>query len=156
MTTTDIHDWKGTEFVDEFTDFVLTGTLEAKAIASKQTGRMVGSVKIRKVSDGFEVYSDRKDFPPTKRGKVRYYTKVYVEEGYPTLPPFDFLMQGFVNIGDGELVKGGVGQYSARVPSGRRGSGTAILTQGDKSAVTAYRERAENRLAVKIPKRLQK
>lgn len=156
MTTTDIHDWKGTEFVDEFTDFVLTGTLEAKAIASKQTGRMVGSVKIRKVSDGFEVYSDRKDFPPTKRGKVRYYTKVYVEKGYPTLPPFDFLMQGFVNIGDGELVKGGVGQYSARVPSGRRGSGTAILTQGDKSAVTAYRERAENRLAVKIPKRLQK
>lgn len=156
MTTTDIHGWKGTEFVDEFTDFVLTGTLEAKAIASKQTGRMVGSVKIRKVSDGFEVYSDRKDFPPTKRGKVRYYTKVYVEKGYPTLPPFDFLMQGFVNIGDGELVKGGVGQYSARVPSGRRGSGTAILTQGDKSAVTAYRERAENRLAVKIPKRLQK
>lgn len=156
MTTTDIHDWKGTEFVDEFTDFVLTGTLEAKAIASKQTGRMVSSVKIRKVSDGFEVYSDRNDFPPTKRGKVRYYTKVYVEKGYPTLPPFDFLMQGFVNIGDGELVKGGVGQYSAKHPSGRRGSGTAILTQSDKSAVTAYRERAESRLAVKIPKRLQK
>lgn len=156
MTTTDIHDWKGTEFVDEFTNFVLTGTLEAKAIASKQTGRMVSSVKIRKVSDGFEVYSDRKDFPPTKRGKVRYYTKVYVEKGYPTLPAFDFLMQGFLNIGDGELVKGGVGQYSARVPSGRRGSGTAILTQGDKSAVTTYRERAESRLAVKIPKRLQK
>lgn len=156
MTTTDIHDWKGTEFVDEFTDFVLTGTLEAKAIASKQTGRMVNSVKIRKVSDGFEVYSDRNDFPPTKRGKVRYYTKVYVEKGYPTLPAFDFLMQGFLNIGDGELVKGGVGQYSARVPSGRRGSGTAILTQGDKSVVTAYRERAESRLAVKIPKRLQK
>lgn len=156
MTTTDIHDWKGTEFVEEFTDFVLTGTLEAKAIASRQTGRMVNSVKIRKVRDGFEVYSDRNDFPPTKRGKVRYYTKVYVEKGYPNYPPFDFLMEGFQNVGEGELVKGGVGQYSAKVPSGRRGSGTAILTQGDKSAVTAYRERAENRLAVKIPKRLQK
>lgn len=157
MTTTDIHDWKGTEFVEEFTDFVLTGTLEAKAIASKQTGRMVNSVKIRKVSDGFEVYSDRNDFPPTKRGKVRYYTKVYVEKGYPPKwGPFDFIYDGFMNIGEGELVKGGVGMYSAKHPSGRRGSGTAILTQGDKSAVTAYRERAESRLAVKIPKRLQK
>ena len=37
MTTTDIHDWKGTEFVEEFTDFVLTGTLELRLLLlSKQ------------------------------------------------------------------------------------------------------------------------
>ena len=56
MTTIDIHNFKGTELVEEFIDFVMTGTLEAKAIASKDTGLMVKSVKIRKVPDGFEVY----------------------------------------------------------------------------------------------------
>ena len=58
MTTIDIHNFKGTELVEEFTDFVMTGALEAKAIASKDTGRMVNPVKIRKVPGGFEVYRE--------------------------------------------------------------------------------------------------
>lgn len=156
MTTIDIHNFKGTELVDEFTDFVMTGTLEAKAIASRQTGRMINSVKIRKVPGGFEVYSDRKDFPPTSRGKVRYYTKVYVEKGYPNWEPFDFIYQGFMNIGEGELVKGGVGMYSAKHPSGRRGSGSSSLSGSDRASVTAYLQKAGTKFSLKVPKRLVK
>lgn len=157
MTTIDIHNFKGTELVEEFTDFVMTGTLEAKAIASKDTGLMVKSVKVRKVPDGFEVYSDRADFPPTSRGKVRYYTKVYVERGYPPKwGPFDFIYDGFMNIGEGELVKGGIGTYSARRPSGRRGSGSSNLSGSDRASVTAYLQKAGTKLSIKVPKRLAK
>ena len=157
MTTIDIHNFKGTELVEEFTDFVMTGALEAKAIASKDTGRMVNSVKIRKVPGGFEVYSDRNDFPPTSRGKVRYYTKVYVEKGYPPKwGPFDFIYDGFMNIGEGELVKGGVGLYSAKHPSGRRVAGSSNLSGSDRASVTAYLQKAGTKFSLKVPKRLVK
>ena len=102
MTTTDIHNWKGIEFSKEFVDFTVTGMLEAKATGSVQTGRMVRSIKMKKILDGFSVYSDRSDFPPTRRGKDRYYTHVYHERGYPRYPAFPFIFIAFDTVGESE------------------------------------------------------
>lgn len=158
MTTIDIHNFKGTELVEEFTDFVITGALEAKAIASKDTGRMVGSVNIKKVPDGFMVYSDSSHFIPKSKGGDGYYTRVYVEKGYPPKwGPFDFFYEGFMNIGEGELVKGSTLGYTARNNRwGRRGSGSASLSGSAKASVTAYLQKAGTKLSLKVPKRLVK
>ena len=58
MSTIDIMDWEGTELLDEFIDFVATGTAEGKAIASQDTGAMVESVEVTSTEDGFLVHID--------------------------------------------------------------------------------------------------
>ena len=102
MTTIDIHDWKGIEFAKEFVDFTVTGMLEAKAIGSVRTGRMVRSIKMKKIGDGFSVYADRNDYPPTKRGKERYYVNTYMFKGYKYNPAFPFIFTAFDTVGDSE------------------------------------------------------
>ena len=102
MTTIDIHDWKGIEFAKEFVDFTVTGMLEAKATGSVRTGRMVRSVKMRKIADGFSLYADRNDYPPTKRGKERYYVNTYMFKGYRYNPAFPFIFTAFDTVGDSE------------------------------------------------------
>lgn len=160
MTTIDIHKWKGNEFSTEFTDFVVTGMLEAKATGSVQTGRMVNSIKLKKIRDGFSVYSDRADFPPTSRGKARYYTYVYHEKGYPTIGAFPFIHQAFDTIGDSDNLvnsnRGVYGAYKAHRPSGRRGAGVSTISSSDLSAVTSYLGKQGRKNKVRIPRVLQK
>ena len=160
MTTTDIHNWKGIEFSKEFVDFTVTGMLEAKATGSVQTGRMVRSIKMKKIADGFTVYSDRSDFPPTRRGKDRYYTHVYHNRGYPRYPAFPFIFIAFDTVGESDKLvnstSGFFGIYKALRPSGRRGSGSSNLSGSDRASVTAYLQKAGTKLSIKVPKRLAK
>ena len=160
MTTIDIHDWKGIEFAKEFVDFTVTGMLEAKAIASQDTGRMVRSVKLQKNDDGFSVYMDRADYPPTRRGKERYYANVYYFRGYKTLPAFPFIERAYETIGDREELvnstSGFYGIYRAIRPSFRRGSGTARYNSNDTASAREYLASQGRKNTVKIPRRLAK
>lgn len=160
MTTIDIHDWKGNEFSTEFTDFVVTGMLEAKATGSVQTGRMVNSIKLKKIRDGFSVYSDRAEFPPTRKGRERYYTYVYHERGYTHIKAFPFIHQAFDTIAESDRTVNSntnrFGTYKAQRPSLRRGSGTARYTSSDIAPVKAYLNSQGRKNKVKIPRVLQK
>lgn len=160
MTTTDIHNWKGIEFSKEFVDFTVTGMLEAKATGSVQTGRMVRSIKMKKILDGFSVYSDRSDFPPTRRGKDRYYTHVYHERGYPRYPAFPFIFIAFDTVGESEQLvnstSGFFGIYKALRPSGRRGAGTARYNSSDTAEAREYLASQGRKNKVKIPRRIAK
>lgn len=160
MTTIDIHDWKGIEFAKEFVDFTVTGMLEAKAIGSVRTGRMVRSIKMKKIGDGFSVYADRNDYPPTKRGKERYYVNTYMFKGYKYNPKFPFIFTAFDTVGDSENLvnstSGFYGIYKAQRPSGRRGSGTAHYTSKDTAPGINYLYAQGSKGTVKIPGRLAK
>lgn len=160
MTTTDIHNWKGIEFSKEFVDFTITGMLEAKATGSVQTGRMVRSIKMKKIADGFSVYSDRSDFPPTARGKDRYYTRVYHDKGYPRYPAFPFIFIAFDTVGESEQLvdstSGFYGTYKAMKPSGRRGAGTARYNSSDTASGRQYLAVQGRKNTVKIPRRIAK
>lgn len=161
MTTTDIHNWKGIEFSKEFVDFTVTGMLEAKATGSVQTGRMVRSIKMKKIADGFTVYSDQADFPPTRRGKARYYTHVYHQRGYPPrYSAFPFIFIAFDTVGEGDLLvnstSGFFGIYKALRPSGRRGAGTARYNSSDTASAREYLASQGRKNKVKIPRRIAK
>lgn len=161
MTTTDIHNWKGIEFSKEFVDFTVTGMLEAKATGSVQTGRMVRSIKMKRIADGFSVYSDRSDFPPTSRGKERYYTYVYHERGYPPrYSAFPFIFTAFDTVGEREQLvnstSGFFGIYKAIRPSGRRGAGTARYNSSDTASAREYLAVQGRKNIVKIPRRVAK
>lgn len=160
MTTTNIHNWKGIEFSKEFVDFTITGMLEAKATGSVQTGRMVRSIKMKKIADGFSVYSDRSDFPPTARGKDRYYTRVYHDKGYPRYPAFPFIFIAFDTVGESEQLvdstSGFYGTYKAMKPSGRRGAGTARYNSSDTASGREYLAVQGRKNTVKIPRRIAK
>lgn len=160
MTTTDIHNWKGIEFSKEFVDFTITGMLEAKATGSVQTGRMVRSIKMKKIADGFSVYSDRSDFPPTSRGKDRYYTRVYHDKGYPRYPAFPFIFIAFDTVGESEQLvdstSGFFGTYKAIRPSGRRGAGTARYNSSDTASGREYLAVQGRKNTVKIQRRIAK
>lgn len=159
MTTTDIHNWKGIEFSKEFVDFTVTGMLEAKATGSVQTGRMVRSIKMKKIGDGFTVYSDQADFPPTRRGKARYYTHVYHQRGYPPrYSAFPFIFIAFDTVGEREQLvnstSGFFGIYKALRPSGRRGAGTARYNSSDTASAREYLVSQGRKNQVKIPRRV--
>lgn len=159
MTTTDIHNWKGIEFSKEFVDFTVTGMLEAKATGSVQTGRMVRSIKMKKIGDGFTVYSDQADFPPTRRGKARYYTHVYHQRGYPPrYSAFPFIFIAFDTVGEREQLvnstSGFFGIYKALRPSGRRGAGTARYNSSDTASAREYLVSQGRKNKVKIPRRV--
>lgn len=159
MTTTDIHNWKGIEFSKEFVDFTVTGMLEAKATGSVQTGRMVRSIKMKKIGDGFTVYSDQADFPPTRRGKARYYTHVYHQRGYPPrYSAFPFIFLAFDTVGEREQLvnstSGFFGIYKALRPSGRRGAGTARYNSSDTASAREYLVSQGRKNQVKIPRRV--
>lgn len=161
MTTTDIHNWKGIEFSKEFVDFTVTGMLEAKATGSVQTGRMVRSIKMKKIGDGFTVYSDQSDFPPTRRGKARYYTHVYHQRGYPPrYSAFPFIFIAFDTVGESEQLvnstSGFFGIYKALRPSGRRGAGTARYNSSDTASAREYLVSQGRKNKVKIPRRIAK
>lgn len=160
MTTTDIHNWKGIEFSKEFVDFTITGMLEAKATGSVQTGRMVRSIKMKKIADGFSVYSDRSDFPPTARGKDRYYTRVYHDKGYPRYPAFPFIFIAFDTVGERDQLvdstSGFFGTYKAIRPSGRRGAGVARYNSSDTASGREYLAVQGRKNTVKIPRRIAK
>lgn len=161
MTTTDIHNWKGIEFSKEFVDFTVTGMLEAKATGSVQTGRMVRSIKMKKIADGFTVYSDQADFPPTRRGKARYYTHVYHQRGYPPrYSAFPFIFIAFDTVGESDLLvnstSGFFGIYKALRPSGRRGAGTARYNSSDTASAREYLASQGRKNKVKIPRRIAK
>lgn len=159
MTTTDIHNWKGIEFSKEFVDFTVTGMLEAKATGSVQTGRMVRSIKMKKIGDGFTVYSDQSDFPPTRRGKARYYTHVYHQRGYPPrYSAFPFIFIAFDTVGESDQLvnstSGFFGIYKALRPSGRRGAGTARYNSSDTASAREYLVSQGRKNQVKIPRRV--
>lgn len=159
MTTTDIHNWKGIEFSKEFVDFTVTGMLEAKATGSVQTGRMVRSIKMKKIGDGFTVYSDQADFPPTRRGKARYYIHVYHQRGYPPrYSAFPFIFIAFDTVGEREQLvnstSGFFGIYKALRPSGRRGAGTARYNSSDTASAREYLVSQGRKNKVKIPRRV--
>lgn len=159
MTTTDIHNWKGIEFSKEFVDFTVTGMLEAKATGSVQTGRMVRSIKMKKIADGFSVYSDRSDFPPTSKGKERYYTHVYHQRGYPPrYSAFPFIFIAFDTVGESDQLvnstSGFFGIYKALRPSGRRGAGTARYNSSDTASAREYLVAQGRKNQVKIPRRV--
>lgn len=160
MTTTDIHDWKGIEFSKEFVDFTITGMLEAKATGSVQTGRMVRSVKMRKILDGFSVYADRNEYPPTSRGRDRYYVNTYMFKGYKYHPKFPFIFTAFDTVGDSEQLvdstSGFYGTYKAMIPSGRRGAGTARYNSSDTASGRQYLDVQGRKNTVKIPRRIAK
>ena len=161
MTTTDIHNWKGIEFSKEFVDFTVTGMLEAKATGSVQTGRMVRSIKMKKIADGFTVYSDMSDFPPTRKGKERYYTHVYHQRGYPPrYSAFPFISIAFDTVGEREQLvnstSGFFGIYKALRPSGRRGAGTARYNSSDTASAREYLASQGRKNQVKIPRRIAK
>lgn len=156
---TDIHNWKGIEFSKEFVDFTVTGMLEAKATGSVQTGRMVRSIKMKKIADGFSVYSDQSDFPPTRRGKARYYTHVYHQRGYPPrYSAFPFISIAFDTVGEREQLvnstSGFFGIYKALRPSGRRGAGTARYNSSDTASAREYLFAQGRKNKVKIPRRV--
>lgn len=160
MTTTDIHNWKGIEFSKEFVDFTITGMLEAKATGSVQTGRMVRSVKMRKILDGFSVYADRNEYPPTSRGRDRYYVNTYMFKGYKYHPKFPFIFTAFDTVGDSEQLvdstSGFYGTYKAMIPSGRRGAGTARYNSSDTASGRQYLAVQGRKNTVKIPRRIAK
>lgn len=160
MTTTDIHNWKGIEFSKEFVDFTITGMLEAKATGSVQTGRMVRSVKMRKILDGFSVYADRNEYPPTSRGRDRYYVNTYMFRGYKYHPKFPFIFTAFDTVGDSEQLvdstSGFYGTYKAMGPSGRRGAGTARYNSSDTASGRQYLTVQGRKNIVKIPRRIAK
>lgn len=160
MTTTDIHNWKGIEFSKEFVDFTITGMLEAKATGSVQTGRMVRSVKMRKILDGFSVYADRNEYPPTSRGRDRYYVNTYMFRGYKYHPKFPFIFTAFDTVGDSEQLvdstSGFYGIYKAMGPSGRRGAGTARYNSSDTASGRQYLAVQGRKNTVKIPRRIAK
>lgn len=160
MTITDIHNWKGIEFSKEFVDFTITGMLEAKATGSVQTGRMVRSVKMRKILDGFSVYADRNEYPPTSRGRDRYYVNTYMFKGYKYHPKFPFIFTAFDTVGDSEQLvdstSGFYGTYKAMMPSGRRGAGTARYNSSDTASGRQYLAVQGRKNTVKIPRRIAK
>lgn len=160
MTTTDIHNWKGIEFSKEFVDFTITGMLEAKATGSVQTGRMVRSVKMRKILDGFSVYADRNEYPPTSMGRDRYYVNTYMFRGYKYHPKFPFIFTAFDTVGDSEQLvdstSGFYGTYKAMRPSGRRGAGTARYNSSDTASGRQYLAVQGRKNTVKIPRRIAK
>lgn len=131
----DIHKWKGNELLNEFIDFVNTGTANARAIASKDTGAMVLSVRVDKIADGYYVYSSA---PVLRRlsGKKYFYTKRYVEDGYPNHPPFDFILEGFNAISEQRIGNGVT--WRAVGSRGRNGSGSSNIRD------------------IKIPKRIRR
>jgi hypothetical protein len=160
VTTTNIHNWKGIEFSKEFVDFTITGMLEAKATGSVQTGRMVRSVKMRKILDGFSVYADRNEYPPTSRGRDRYYVNTYMFKGYKYHPKFPFIFTAFDTVGDSEQLvdstSGFYGTYKAMIPSGRRGAGTARYNSSDTASGRQYLAVQGRKNTVKIPRRIAK
>lgn len=160
MTTTNIHNWKGIEFSKEFVDFTITGMLEAKATGSVQTGRMVRSVKMRKILDGFSVYADRNEYPPTSRGRDRYYVNTYMFRGYKYHPKFPFIFTAFDTVGDSEQLvdstSGFYGTYKAMRPSGRRGAGTARYNSSDTASGRQYLAVQGRKNTVNIPRRIAK
>ena len=135
MTTTDIHNWKGIEFSKEFVDFTVTGMLEAKATGSVQTGRMVRSIKMKKIADGFSVYSDRNQYPA-----------------------FPFIFIAFDTVGESDQLvnstSGFFGIYKALRPSGRRGAGTARYNSSDTASAREYLVAQGRKNQVKIPRRV--
>lgn len=142
-------------------DFTVTGMLEAKATGSVQTGRMVRSIKMKKIADGFTVYSDRSDFPPTSIGKDRYYTRIYHDKGYPPKhPPFPFIFEAFDTVGEREdlvnSTSGFFGIYKAIKPSGRRGAGTARYNSSDTASAREYLFTQGRKNSIKIPRRIAK
>lgn len=150
MTTIDIMDWEGTELLDEFIDYVATGTAEAKAIASQDTGAMVESVEVDPLSDGdgFLVHIDHTTVASIS-GKKEFYPYTYMFKGYPRYAPFNFLVEGFENISDEDSI-GRKTIWRAKNSRGRRGSGTSRRTSRDRQALTA--EKAKNRARYKARK----
>lgn len=120
----DIHDWKGNELINEFIDYVNTGTANAKAIASQDSKSMVNSVRIEKILDGYRVIVDPS---VVKRlsGKKFYYPYIYSEVGYTHHPSFRFVYEGFMNIGESRIGNGT--SWSAIGGQGRKGSGTSNI-----------------------------
>ena len=156
MTTINILDWQGDELLQDYADFVLTGTAEAKAIASKRTGAMVESVVIKRTATGFLI-----SIPPSvlrknrRDGKRNYYPYTYAVRGYKKGPQaFHFIKEGFENVAEGDHKLRGV-IWSALKPSNKRGSGISHIGSGNKAVVNYYVSRkGESR--VRIPASIRK
>ena len=156
MTTINILDWQGDELLQDYADFVLTGTAEDKAIASKRTGAMAESVVIKRTATGFLV-----SIPPSvlrknrRDGKRNYYPYTYAKTGYKKGPDaFDFLPIGFETVADGDHKLRGV-VWSALKPSNKRGSGISHIGSGNKAVVDSYVSR-KGKSRVRIPASLRK
>ena len=121
---------------------------------------MVRSVKMRKILDGFSVYADRNEYPPTSRGRDRYYVNTYMFRGYKYHPKFPFIFTAFDTVGDSEQLvdstSGFYGTYKAMRPSGRRGAGTARYNSSDTASGRQYLAVQGRKNTVKIPRRIAK
>lgn len=127
MTTTDIHNWKGTELENDFIDYVNTGTANAMAIASQDTKSMIGSVRINPISNGYFVYSSDVILKQLSKQKD-YYTSTYVEKGYTNYPAFDFFYEGFTNLDDNDNIGTG-NSWIAKGGRNRKGSGSSDISK---------------------------
>ena len=140
MSMIEIKDWKGHELMDDYLDFIVTGTVEAKAIASKVTGRMVNSVIMRKTSGGYEVVADKNLFNSYKGQKPnKYYAYTYAVVGYTRYSAFHFIHEAFETVADGEHIFK-YGRWSAKKPSGRNGSGTTYLGNENRAFIQDQKE----------------
>ena len=154
MTTIDIQDWEGTELIQEFVDYVVTGVAEAKATGSRWTGAMVDSITVDSTSDGFLIYIDRSSVR-AKSGRKNYYPYRYAYKGYGNAhPPFDFIYEALMNVGDNNI--GDRTTWQAIKPSGRRGTGSSVLSHRNTFAPQNYLRRKKNTYKVNIPNSLRK
>lgn len=151
MTMIKLKNWKGHELHELFGDYVKVGMAEGKALASQVTGAMVESVNIKKIPDGFQVYVNPRLLRALS-GKRYNYSIKYGEIGYTKTPPFHFIEQGFLNTDLGMKPKT---SWRARKPSGRNGSGRAIMYSKDIASVDAW-VRSKKNSSVKIAGRLAK
>ena len=139
MSMIEIKDWEGHELMDDYLDFIVTGTVEAKAIASKVTGRMVNSVLMKETSGDYEVVVDKTLFNSYSGHKPdKYYPYTYAVKGYPRWDAFHFIYESFETVADGEY-KFKHGRWTAKNPSNRNGSGTAYLGNENRAFIQDQR-----------------
>lgn len=125
MSTTDLKDFDCDDLMNDYIDYVNTGTANAMAIASQDTGSMINSVRIDSLSDGYYVYSSPSVLRALSHEK-EYYTERYVEKGYTHWDAFDFFTVGFEALDDNDNIGTG-SSWVAKGGRGRKGSGSADI-----------------------------
>ena len=127
MSTTDLKDFDCDDLMNDYIDYVNTGTANAMAIASQDTGSMVGSVRIDSLPDGYYVYSSSSILRALSHEK-EFYTERYIEKGYTNWEPFDFFTEGFEALDDDDNIGAG-SSWIAKGGRNRNGSGRADISR---------------------------
>lgn len=125
MGTTDLLKFDCDDLMNDYIDYVNTGTANAMAIASQDTGSMIGSVRIDSLPDGYYVYSSP-SLLKALSNEEEYYTERYVEEGYKNWDAFDFFTEGFEALDEDDNIGTG-NSWIAKGGHNRNGSGSANI-----------------------------